>query len=187
MTAGTQTWASFEAEARALAAADAAWRWVAAPHRGARATGTGYLAHDAVLVPAEPSPRRYTCHVVYSVSYAVPVLYVSGEELDGAPLDDATVWEDCAPLACLTGAVERAACLTLGPHPHEARAMHHFHPCHTAGMMVVVAACMGPAPAACRFPFLARWLAVYGQGALCLARPGLQLGTWRGVGTTAPS
>ena len=95
---------------------------------------------------------KYEFHVVYSDSYAVPVLYFNVSRLDGSLLSLDDVWK----LFQHQKNVNMYETITQQEHPILHRPFFVLHPCHTEDLLKKVS---DQSPYK-RFLF---WLSIYGQ------------------------
>ncbi|XP_033110697.1 ubiquitin-like-conjugating enzyme ATG10 [Anneissia japonica] len=80
----------------------------------------------------------YEYHVVYSHSYAVPVLYFNACKPDGQLLSLDEVWEMIPDHYQTRLQHERWTFITQQEHPILGRPFFTLHPCHTADLMKTV-------------------------------------------------
>ncbi|XP_070562792.1 ubiquitin-like-conjugating enzyme ATG10 [Ptychodera flava] len=77
----------------------------------------------------------YEYHVVYSLSYGVPVLYFNASKEDGRLLSLEEVWNNVNENYQSSVVLDRWSFITQQEHPLLCRPFYQIHPCHTADMM----------------------------------------------------
>ncbi|KAK9832614.1 hypothetical protein WJX81_003738 [Elliptochloris bilobata] len=110
---------------------------------------TGY-EDEAALPPQPASSPAAICsyHIVYSASYAVPMMLFDAHCPGGAPLE----WSQLVALLPSASRVLASAdatrwtFLTQVEHPHLHQPWHALHPCQTAARMRLLLDAAGPNP-----------------------------------------
>jgi hypothetical protein len=118
------------------------WQWVDNSSHGA------YLTYAFI----DEHCHRFDYHLIYSDSYAVPVLYFNASRLDGSLLSLNEVWQ-LFPYRTETNMYET---ITQQEHPILHRPFYLLHPCHTERLLGQV----HDQSAKQRFLL---WLSIYGQ------------------------
>ncbi|XP_064605763.1 ubiquitin-like-conjugating enzyme ATG10 [Liolophura sinensis] len=89
----------------------------------------------SVVVDCRTITFTYEYHVVYSHSYAVPVLYFNAYKTDGKLLSLEEIWSNVPNHYRERLNHERWTFLTQQEHPLVGRPFYQLHPCHTADLM----------------------------------------------------
>ena len=98
---------------------------------------------DAIQIQNDPAsfsishPRtvHLEYHVLYSLSYAVPVLYFTASYDSGKQLPLEDTWHHLVSRVHSSGETDGWAQVTQQEHPLLGRPFYHVHPCHTAEVM----------------------------------------------------
>lgn len=101
----------------------------------------------------------YEYHIVYSLSYSVPVLYFTAWKQDGSTLFLEEIWSRVPEFYQNQLKNQRWTMLTQQEHPHLGRPYFIIHPCHTSDLMknaILVAKKQE------NFNYLVSWLSVVG-------------------------
>jgi ubiquitin-like-conjugating enzyme ATG10 len=111
-------------------------------------TKGSYLIYSFI----DPNCLKYDFHIVFSESYAVPVLYFNISQLDGSLLSLDDIWK----LFIHKNTSDMYETITQQEHPILHRPFFVLHPCHTENLLKKVI----DQTAKKRFLF---WLSIYGQ------------------------
>ena len=98
---------------------------------------------DAVQTQSDPASFSIThprtvhleYHVVYGISYEVPILYFTASYDNGRQLPLEDTWCHLVSHAHSSGETDRWGLVTQQEHPLLGRPFYHVHPCHTAEVM----------------------------------------------------
>ena len=81
---------------------------------------------------------KYDCHVIYSTSYQVPVLYFNVYKQTGALLTLDEIWQQVPALYQERLKHEKWTFITQQEHPLLMTPFYQLHPCHTSKLMAQV-------------------------------------------------
>ncbi|KAF5206408.1 Ubiquitin-like-conjugating enzyme atg10 [Thalictrum thalictroides] len=121
---------------------------------------------DATLAHSyDQDPHFFDLHIVYNISYRVPVLYFRGCHSDGQPLKSNDIEKDLPYHSSKLIKDSRWTFMTLEEHPYLNRPWYLLHPCGTSEWMKLLLA--GDASVRERKEtvqqYLLSWLSVVGQ------------------------
>ncbi|PIA34440.1 hypothetical protein AQUCO_03700006v1 [Aquilegia coerulea] len=123
-------------------------------------TDDATLAHsyDQVL-------HFYDLHIVYNISYRVPVLYLRGYHSDGQPLASDDIEKDLPYHSSKLIKDSRWTFMTVEEHPYLNRPWYLLHPCGTSEWMKLLLAgdAFVPEREELVQQYLLSWLSVVGQ------------------------
>ncbi|XP_077981887.1 ubiquitin-like-conjugating enzyme ATG10 [Glandiceps talaboti] len=91
-----------------------------------------------IQTPGSISLCQYEYHVLYSLSYSVPVLYFNASKEDGKLLSLEEVWNNVPGSYQSRISDDRWSFITQQEHPLLCRPFYQLHPCHTADMMQAI-------------------------------------------------
>ncbi|KAL9951819.1 hypothetical protein ACROYT_G044554 [Oculina patagonica] len=105
---------------------------------------------------------KYEYHVVYSISYNVPVLYFTASQQDGKLVSLEEVWENVPDVYRERLEYEKWTFLTQQEHPYLGVPFYQLHPCHTADMMKRVSSVTEELETDRSANYLVTWLSTVG-------------------------
>ncbi|KAJ7321414.1 E2-like conjugating enzyme atg10 [Desmophyllum pertusum] len=105
---------------------------------------------------------KYEYHVIYSVSYSVPVLYFTASRQDGKLVGLEEVWENVPDVYRERLEHEKWTFLTQQEHPYLGVPFYQLHPCHTADMMKRVSSVTEQQGTHSSANYLVTWLSTVG-------------------------
>ncbi|PSC71902.1 ubiquitin-like-conjugating enzyme ATG10 [Micractinium conductrix] len=97
-------------------------------------------APQCVAVPPAPAQQVLwlACHIVYHLSYRVPVLFFEASDQGGAPLGLAALLAALPRLCAAAGSAQPGTVVTQEEHPLLRRPFFMLHPCQTPAVMALL-------------------------------------------------